>query len=164
MIRKFGKNYPKISKSAIVDENALIIGDVIIDDFASIWPYALLRASDEKIFIGKKTAVLDKSFIEAPKEVIVGEGSIISHGAIVHGSKIGKNVLVGIGAIVLEVEIGDNCIVASGSVVKNDIEANSFVAGAPGKVLREVGREEIEKNKKICEEIYNKAKLLNKHD
>ncbi|MBC7081401.1 MAG: gamma carbonic anhydrase family protein [Thermoplasmatales archaeon] len=164
MIRKFGEKYPKISKFAIVDENALIIGDVFIDDFANIWPHALLRATDEKIFIGKKSAVLDKSFIESPEEVRVGEGSIISHGAIIHGSKIGKNVLVGIGAIVLEAEIGDNCIIASGSVVKEDAEKNSFVAGVPGKVIREVTIEEIEKNKRICEEMYNKAKLLNEHD
>ncbi|MEM1513999.1 MAG: gamma carbonic anhydrase family protein [Candidatus Thermoplasmatota archaeon] len=160
MIRKFGNKCPKISKSAIVDDNALIIGDVFIDDFANIWPYVLLRATDEKIFIGKKAAVLDKSFIESPKEVMVGEGSIISHGSIIHGSRIGKNVLVGIGAIILEVEIGNNCIIASGSVVKDNIEENSFVAGIPGKVLREVSKEEIEKNKKVCEEMYNKAKLL----
>lgn len=164
MIRKFGEKKPEISKSAIVDETALIIGDVFIDDFASIWPYALLRATDEKIFIGKKTAVLDKSFIESPMEVKVGEGSIISHGSIIHGSKIGKNVLVGIGAIVLEVEVGDNCIIASGSVVRNDIEENSFVAGVPGKVLREVSKEEVEENKRICEEMYNKAKLLKDYD
>jgi len=164
MIRKFGEKYPKISNSAIVDDTALIIGDVFIDDFANIWPHALLRATDEKIFVGKKSAILDKSFIESPEEVYIGEGSIISHCSIVHGSRIGKNVLVGIGAILLEVEIGDNCIIASGSVVKGGVEENSFVAGIPGKVIREVRKEEIEKNKKICEEMYNKAKLLKEND
>jgi serine acetyltransferase len=62
------------------------------------------------------------------------------------------------------VEIGDNCIIASGSVVKEGVEENSFVAGIPGKVIREVRKEEIEKNKKICEEMYNKAKLLKEND
>ena len=164
MIRKFGEKYPKISGSAIVDETALIIGDVWIDDFASVWPHALLRASDDRIVIGKKVAVLDKSFIESPSEVRVGEGSVISHNAVVHGSEIGENVLVGIGAIVLEVKVGKNCIVASGSVVKDDVEANSFVAGVPAKVIREIKKEEIEKNKRICEEMYNKARLLKGYD
>ena len=34
--------------------------------------------------------------------------------------------------------IGDNCVIGAGSVVTRDIPANSFAAGVPCKVIREI--------------------------
>lgn len=34
--------------------------------------------------------------------------------------------------------IGDNCVIGAGSVVTRDIPANSFAAGVPCRVIREI--------------------------
>lgn len=160
MIRKFGKWLPKISENAIIDESAIIIGNVFVNDFVSIWPGVIIRAGEIKATIEKNACILDKAFIEAHEEVLIGENSIISHGAIIHGSKIKENVLVGIGAIILEVEIGKNSIIAAGSVVKENVKENSFMAGVPARKIREVSKKEIEEIRKIGEELHEKAKWL----
>jgi maltose O-acetyltransferase len=37
------------------------------------------------------------------------------------------------------VTIGDNCVIGAGSVVTRSIPANSFAAGVPCRVIRELG-------------------------
>jgi acetyltransferase-like isoleucine patch superfamily enzyme len=52
---------------------------------------------------------------------------------------IGDNVWIGIGCIILKgVTIGDNCVIGAGSVVTKDIPSNSFAAGNPAAVIREI--------------------------
>ena len=36
------------------------------------------------------------------------------------------------------VTIGDNCVIGAGAVVTRDIPANSFAAGVPCRVIREI--------------------------
>lgn len=141
---------PKYHESAYIDASARIIGGVVIGENAGIWPGAILRGDDGDIFVDKNVNIMDKAFLEAPKEkpVIVREGSLISHGAILHGCKIGKHVLVGIGSIILDnAEVGDYCIIAAGSIVpaNKKIPPKSMVVGAPCKVVREVTEEETDK-------------------
>lgn len=45
------------------------------------------------------------------------------------------------------VTIGDNCVIGAGSVVVKDIPANSFAAGNPCKVIREITKEDTMMNK-----------------
>ncbi|RLF45871.1 MAG: gamma carbonic anhydrase family protein [Thermoplasmata archaeon] len=160
MIREFKGKKPVIAREAIVDSTAIIMGNVFVESGVTIWPHAVIRADEEEIIIRRDAAILEKAFIEAPKKVIIGEGSIISHGAIVHGSIIGENVLVGIGAIVLEVNVGKNSIIAAGSVITKDVEEGSMVAGVPARKIREVNEKDIEKTKAMLEELKAKAVYL----
>lgn len=162
-ITPYLEKHPIISKDAFVDITARIIGDVKIEDFASIWPLVVLRADSGKIFIGKNSAILDKVLIEAPenKDVVVEENVIISHGAIVHGAIIKSYALVGIGAIILDgAVVSSNSIVAAGAIVPPNtyIPPNSFVLGIPGKVIREVREHEIENMKNQLQELLFKSK------
>ena len=54
--------------------------------------------------------------------------------------KIGNNCWLGANVTVCPgVTIGDNCVIGAGSVVTRDIPANSFAAGVPCRVIREIG-------------------------
>ena len=44
------------------------------------------------------------------------------------------------------VEIGDNCVIGAGSVVTKNIPANSFAAGVPARVIREITDKESLRN------------------
>jgi maltose O-acetyltransferase len=53
--------------------------------------------------------------------------------------KIGNDCWVGANVTVfLGTTIGDNCVIGAGSVVTRDIPANSFAAGVPCKIIREI--------------------------
>jgi len=160
MIKSFGKWKPVISEKAVVDESAIVMGNVVIEDYASIWPGVIIRAGENEVVVEKNAAVMDKAFIEGHGRVVVGKGSIISHSAVLHGSRIGKNVMVGIGAIVLGVNVGDNSIVAAGSVVTRDFGENSFILGTPAKKVRDVNNKEIEEIRKTAGEIRENAIYL----
>ena len=89
-ISSFDAHRPRIADSAFVDISARIIGRVLIEENASVWPGAVLRADDEEIRIGKGSAVLDLCLLEAPHghPIVVAPGALISHQACLHGAKV----------------------------------------------------------------------------
>ena len=141
-LRAFGDKKPNVAKDAYVDEAAVVIGEVTLQERSSVWPGAVIRADDDSVVIGKGSAVLDLALVEAPKgrPVAVGEGCIISHGARLHGCSVGSESMIGIGAIVLDgATIGERSVVAAGSLVPPGakIPQGSFVLGVPGRITRQ---------------------------
>lgn len=161
-IIRYRDKLPKIHSSVYVDPSARIIGDVIIEENASVWPDSVIRADENSVLIKNSTAIMDKALIEpGENKMEIGKNCLISHGTILHGCYIGNEVLIGIGAIILEgVKIGDNCIVGAGSLLtaNKEIPNNSFVVGSPAKVVREVEDEEIEDIRKRVEVVKKKAR------
>ncbi|MFP3952468.1 MAG: gamma carbonic anhydrase family protein [Candidatus Bathyarchaeia archaeon] len=144
---EFKGRKPQVHDSVFLAPDSWIIGDVKLEAEVNIWTGAIIRGDDDKVRVGKRTTVLENSIIEAPEglAVVIGDNTIISHGATVHGAKIGNRVLIGIGAIVLDgSEIGDGSIIGSGALVppKAVIPPNSLALGIPAKVVRKVKEEE----------------------
>ena len=83
----------------------------------------------------------------------IEEGVVVGHGAILHGARIGRDSLVGMGSRLLSgCELGEECLVAAGTVVTEGrrIPPRSVVMGTPGKVVRAVKPEELERTQAIC--------------
>lgn len=163
-ISSFQGKAPDIHKSAFIDLSARIIGDVRLEEGASIWPMAVLRADDSPTVIRRHSAVLDQCLIESPEgsPVEVGEFSIISHGAIIHGAIVGPGVLVGVGAIVLDRAIvGAGSIIAAGSIVtpRMAIPPNSLIIGSPGRIVRETTPEDREGVRRQAQGLFTKSRL-----
>jgi len=163
-VSAFKDRRPLIHPGAFVDPSARVIGSVTIEDGASVWPMAVLRADSNEIRIGARAAILDLALVEAPEGhgVTVEEEAIISHGAIVHGALIQCGAIVGIGAIVLDgAVISPGAIVGAGALVPpgSRIPAESLVMGVPGKVIRLTTEEERQRTLKQVEELYNKSRL-----
>ncbi len=89
-IRSFEGKSPDISKTAFVDENAIVIGDVRLGDYCSVWPGTAIRADEGFVEIEENSAIMDKAFLEAPEgiDVKIGKNVLISPGAILHGYKL----------------------------------------------------------------------------
>ena len=78
---------------------------------------------------------------------------MVGHRAVLHGSRIGRGALVGMGAMLLSgCEIGAECLIAAGSVVLENrkVPPRSVVMGIPGKVVRAITPEELERTHAIC--------------
>jgi carbonic anhydrase/acetyltransferase-like protein (isoleucine patch superfamily) len=145
MIREFNGKNPKVASSAFVSETAYIAGDVEIGENANIWPGAVIRGDIAKITIGKNTSIEDNCVVHSATGIIIGDNTIVGHGAVLHCKKIGDNVLIGNNATVLDnAEIGDYCIIAAGSVVAPDTKfpAESLAVGVPAKVKGKLSQEQ----------------------
>jgi carbonic anhydrase/acetyltransferase-like protein (isoleucine patch superfamily) len=141
MIREFNDKSPKIASSAFVSEAAYIVGDVEIGENSNIWPGAVIRADFGKITIGKNTSVEDNCVIHGGTDVIIGDNTIIGHGAVVHCRRLGSGVLVGNNATLLDgSEIGDFCIIGAGSVValETKIAEKSVAVGVPARIKGQI--------------------------
>ena len=145
MIREFNGKNPRIASSAFVSEAAYIAGDVEIGENANIWPGAVIRGDIARITIGNNTSIEDNCVVHSATDIIIGDNTIVGHGAIIHCKKIGNNVLIGNNATVLDnAEIGDYSIVAAGSVVapETQIPAESLAVGVPAKVKGKLSQEQ----------------------
>ncbi len=153
---------PKVDPSVLLAPGSWVIGDVTIREGANIWTGAVIRGDDDTVKIGARTTVLENCVVEAPtgSPVSIGDDTIVSHGAVVHGAKIGSGVLVGIGAIVLEgADVGDGAIVGSGALVppRAVIPPNQLAIGIPAKPIREVTEGEREMISREHERTSSKA-------
>lgn len=150
IIKPFRNITPRISKTAFIAENAVIIGDVEIGEQASIWYNTVIRGDVNFIRIGARTNIQDGTVIHVSRDerfsTIIEDEVTVGHSATIHGCYIERGSLIGIGAIILDgARIGAYSLIAAGSLVtpNTQIPPRFFVLGAPAKVRRELTEEEI---------------------
>jgi carbonic anhydrase/acetyltransferase-like protein (isoleucine patch superfamily) len=62
-IRSHRGKQPLIAKDVYVDPSAVVIGDVAIGEYSSVWPMTVIRGDIHRIRIGKRTSVQDGSVL-----------------------------------------------------------------------------------------------------
>ena len=154
---------PQFDETVFIDPTARLIGDVIIESGASVWPLVVLRADSNRIRVGERSVLLDKVLVESPKNhsVVIEKNVLISHGAILHGCIVREGALVGIGAIVLDgAEVGAHSIVGSGCLVPPGMKVldKSLVVGIPAKVLKKLDESDLKRLEEQLEEAYSKSR------
>lgn len=142
---------PEIHPNSFIADDATILGRVILEEGASIWFKAVVRADLAEIKIGSDSNVQDNCLIhvETNQGTYIGKGVTIGHGAILHACEVGNNCLIGMGAIILDgARIAPNSLVAAGSVVPpgKSYPEGSLIMGSPAVVRRSLTPEEIERN------------------
>lgn len=162
VVRSVGNKTPHIGADVYVDPAAVVIGDVSLLDRSSVWPGAVLRADDDRMEIGRGSAVMDVAFLESPRgrPVVVGDSCIVSHGARLHGCQVGSECLIGIGAILLDgVSVGERSVVAAGTLLPpgTRIPPESFVIGSPGKVTRNTSQADQKWLREELQTLHEKA-------
>lgn len=142
LIKHQGKT-PRIGQNVYIAPTAVIIGDVKIENGASIWYGAVLRGDEAPIRVGRNTNIQDNCTIhtDLDKPALIGDDVTIGHGAIVHGCVVETLCLIGIGAVVLnDARVKTGTVVAAGSLVRErqTVGPNQLVAGSPAVVKREL--------------------------
>jgi carbonic anhydrase/acetyltransferase-like protein (isoleucine patch superfamily) len=157
-----GDTLPQVAGSAWVAPGAYVIGDVNLGEESSVWYGAVLRGDTEPIRVGARTNVQDGCILHADPgyPVIVGDGCVLGHNAVVHGCEVGDNCLVGMGATILNgAKIGAGSIVAAGAVVPEGREfpPRSLIVGIPAKHFGEVTDEQAADTKRGASEYVERA-------
>ncbi|MET0451437.1 MAG: gamma carbonic anhydrase family protein [Mycobacterium sp.] len=130
---------PVVDPSAFVAPTATLIGDVHVEEGASVWFNAVLRADFAPITIRAGANVQDGCVLHAPPgvPVDVGPGATIAHGCVIHGAHIGQEAVIANHATVLDgAVIGRRSLIAAHSLVTGGtkIPDEVFVIGVPAKI------------------------------
>ena len=137
--KNFGENW--------IAPNAVVIGNVTLEKNTSVWFNATIRGDIENIHIGEGSNIQDGSVLHTDPgyPLKIGKNVTVGHLAMLHGCIIEDNSLIGIGAVILNnAKIGKNCIIGAKTLIteNKEIQDNSLVVGAPGKVIRKVTEKE----------------------
>jgi carbonic anhydrase/acetyltransferase-like protein (isoleucine patch superfamily) len=140
----------RIHPTAFVAETCVLRGDVEVGSYSSLWFHCVVRGDAAPIRIGERSNVQDGCVlhVDADRPVQIGDDVTLGHGAIVHGARVHDEVLIAMRATVLSGAIVERrCIVGAGAVVAENarIPEGSLVLGVPGKVIRSLRAEEIDR-------------------
>ena len=143
MIITYNGITPAIGEKVFIAPTAVVIGDVTIEDGASIWFNAVLRGDMASIHIGANTNIQDNCTVHTDfgKPAVVGRNVTVGHNALIHGCTIDDGCLIGMGAIVLNgAHVQAMSVVAAGAVVREGsrIGPRQLVAGTPATVKKDL--------------------------
>lgn len=145
MIVEFDGYRPQVAAGAFVAPTAVLIGNVVIEEEASVWYGAVLRGDhgEQAIVVGARSSVQDNCVIHVAfdKGTTIGRDCTIGHGAIMEACDIEDGALVGMNCVVLEhARVGTRSLVAANSTVlaHTEIPADALAAGSPAKVKRTI--------------------------
>jgi len=147
MIVQYNGKKPKIAKNTFIAKNAVIIGDVTIEEDVSIWYGVVLRGDIAPIYIGKGTNIQDNTVIHVDNDTpcVIKDYVTVGHSAIIHAATIEKDCLIGMGATVLSgAHIEKKTIIGANALVteNKNIQEGSLAIGIPAKVSRKLTKEE----------------------
>lgn len=155
----------KVHERAVLAEQAVVRGDVTIEEDSSVWYHATVRGEEASVIIGRGCNIQDNAVVhvDAGYPVRIGDYVTVGHSAIVHGCTVKDHTLVGMGAILLNgATIGKCCIIGAGALVPQNmvIPDYSLVIGCPCKILRTVTEEEIKSNRANAEHYIREARKI----
>ena len=145
---------PRIALSAYVDETALVIGDVTLEEDVSLWPKVVARGDVNSICIGARTNIQDGTILHVSHDsefapggfaLQVGADITVGHQAILHGCTVEDRCLIGMAATVMDgAVIRSGAIVGAGSLVPpgRELEGGFLWVGSPARKVRALKPEE----------------------
>ncbi|MDX1711403.1 MAG: gamma carbonic anhydrase family protein [Rhodovibrionaceae bacterium] len=146
--------WPKISESAFIAENAVLIGDLEVGEGSSIWYGCVVRADVNRIRIGRNTNIQDGTIIHCDHDpegdyretgggvpTIIGDNITVGHMALLHACTLEDDCFIGMRATVMdEVVVETGAMVAAGALVTpgKRVPGGELWAGSPAKRFRDV--------------------------
>lgn len=150
MIVSFEGQTPRVHPTAWIAPTAVVIGNVVVEEHASVWYGAVLRGDDptHEIRVGARSSVQDNCVVHVSSRgpTQIGPEVTVGHGAVLESCTIGRGALIGMNAVVLQgAVVGDGALIAAGAVVTEgaEIPGRHLAAGAPARVKKELGEESL---------------------
>ena len=141
MLIEFEGKRPRIGDNVYIAPTAVLIGDVVVEEGASIWFGAVLRGDFGRIVIGRGSNVQDNVTMHVYDhgDTRLDENVTVGHGAVLEGCQVGAGSVIGMNAVVLpRARLGRQVMVAAGAVVSEGMEVTNrvLIAGIPAKVKK----------------------------
>ena len=137
----FDGKEPNVAPDAFIAPTAVLIGDVVVEEGASVWFGAVLRADFDRIVVGAGSSVQDNCVLHTNEDLptVIGKNVTVGHLSLLEGCVIEDGAIIGMGSIVLNrARVGRRALLAAGSVVTEDgeIPPEVLAAGTPAKAKK----------------------------
>jgi len=154
-IRPYKGILPQLGARVYVDDSAVVIGDVVLGEDASVWPQCSVRGDVNRIRIGARTNIQDNTvmhvthkYADLPegRACTVGDDVTVGHQCVLHACTIGNECLIGMGSIVLDgAVLHDRVLLGAGSLVTEgkELEGGYLWLGRPAKKVRPLTEQEL---------------------
>jgi carbonic anhydrase/acetyltransferase-like protein (isoleucine patch superfamily) len=149
-ILPYGGVHPRIHPTAFVAPTAVVIGNVTIEEEASVWFGAVIRGDEPEfeIRVGARTSIQDNVVLHVSRQgpTVIGADVTVGHGAVLESCVVGDGALIGMNAVVLQrATVGAQALIAAGAVVGSGTEVppRTMAAGTPAKVKKELEGESL---------------------
>ncbi len=145
----YSKGEELISEKAFVAPDAILRGNITIDDRASLWFSTIISSKPGgSIAIGEGSNIQDNTIIDTnTRSLNIGKRVTVGHNVRLGACNIGNNCLIGMGCTIEDgAIIEENAFVGARAIVKKNtvVKANTIFAGRPASYFREVKEEENE--------------------
>ncbi|PMH45373.1 gamma carbonic anhydrase family protein [Vibrio sp. 10N.286.49.B3] len=147
-LRRYKGVQPTIGANVYIDSASVLVGDIVLGDDSSIWPFVAARGDVNHIRIGERTNIQDGSVLHVTHKnkqnptgypLLIGNDVTVGHKVMLHGCEIHDRVLVGMGSIILDgAIIEEDVMIGAGSLVppKKRLESGFLYIGSPVKKAR----------------------------
>src|SRR3989449_10492885 len=127
---------PRVHPTAFIAPTACLIGDVTVEENASVWYNAVVRADFSPIIIRRGANVQDCAVVHVTPAggSDIGAGATVGHLCLIHQATLGEECLVGNGSTILDgVKIGVRAMIGAGPLVapRPQIPGRALPPGAP---------------------------------
>ena len=144
---QFEEHKPRVGQGAFVAESALVIGDVQIGKDAYIGHGSILRGDYGTILVGEGTAIEEGAIVHArPNDrTLFGNFVTIGHGAMIHNAQIRDYAVIGMRATISDYSIiGEWTIIGEMGLVKNyqNVPDGAVAVGVPVRVIGKVDKKQ----------------------
>jgi carbonic anhydrase/acetyltransferase-like protein (isoleucine patch superfamily) len=162
MLYAYQGKLPQLHRSVFAADGVRLIGDVTLEELASVWYNTVLRGDLAPIRIGRRSNIQDGcvGHVNTGQPLIIEDDVSVGHSAIIHGCTVRKGSLIGMGAIVLNgAEIGEFSLIGAGSVVTENsvIPPYTLALGTPAKPVRELNEKDLLRMKSTTDNYVIKA-------
>jgi carbonic anhydrase/acetyltransferase-like protein (isoleucine patch superfamily) len=150
-----------------IADNAIVIGEVILENNANIWFNCVVRADNDVVTIGENSQLQDGVIVHVDPghPLKLGKNVSVGHMAMLHGCTVGDGTLIGIKAVILNnAVIGRNCLIGANSLIAEGkkIPDGSLVMGSPGRVVRHLTEAEIRSIHETADNYWTRAQYYKK--
>ena len=147
-----------------IADNATVIGNVVLENNASIWFNCVVRGDNDVVTLGENSQLQDGCVVhvDAGHPVTLGRNVSVGHMAMLHGCTIGDGTLIGIKSVILnDAVIGRNCLIGANTLIgeRKTIPEGSLVLGSPGRVVRQLTEDEIRTINAVAGHYVQKSQL-----
>ena len=162
------RRHPALGQGVYLARTAVVLGDVTLGDFSSVWFGAVLRGDINRIVLGRGSNIQDNAVVHLADQypTILGDYVTVGHSAIIHACTIGDECLIGMGATILDgAVIGPQCLIGANALVTQgvNIPAGSLVLGSPAKVVKPLTPEQRASLKSWADKYVDNAAYCLKH-